>query len=180
MKKSVVVDDSKLERFKKLVDIIDYKLEGHPYYNNIWKYFYFRFNDWNHYYDLSIFKKYIKNPFVKVLIEHFALPHIDKDSEETTIVSELSDLTEHDFRDINRSYRLVFWLLFTAAIDDDFYNNELSTVTDLATQYGFDEAMIRDFCHVIECILIGNIFNKTCKLKMETSAGSYFFRKFIR
>lgn len=70
---------------------------------------------------------------------------------------------------------LIFWLLFLAAINEDLYNNELSSIIDLAYCLKFDEPMIRDWCHAVEYVLTGNHLNEECDLQCETSVGKQFF-----
>lgn len=73
-------------------------------------------------------------------------------------------------------YELVFWLLFTAAIDDNIYNNSLSDIIDLAYCLEFNEEMINDWCKAIEFVLNGNqLCEEECNLKLDTKEGRWFF-----
>lgn len=73
-------------------------------------------------------------------------------------------------------YELVFWLLFTAAIDDNIYNNSLSDIIDLAYCLKFNEEMINDWCKAIEFVLNGNqLCEEECNLKLDTKEGKWFF-----
>lgn len=73
------------------------------------------------------------------------------------------------------SYALVFWLFFLAAIDEELYNNELSSIIDFAYCLKFDEPMIRDWCHAVKYVLEGNHLNENCDLQCTTEVGKKFF-----
>ena len=73
------------------------------------------------------------------------------------------------------TYTLIFWLLFLAAIDEDLYNNELSSIIDFAYCLKFDESMIRDWCNAVKYVLEGNHLNEACDLQCATDAGKEFF-----
>ena len=75
----------------------------------------------------------------------------------------------------NLSYSWIFWLLFMAAIDEEIYNNELSTIVDLAYCLKFNEPMMRDWCKVIDYILLGNTLCKESELELETAEGNEYF-----
>ena len=75
----------------------------------------------------------------------------------------------------NEFYRLIFWLLFGAAINDEIYNGEISNIVDLAYCLGFDEALMRDWCKAVAYILDGGQFAENCSLQLETPEGNAFF-----
>lgn len=78
--------------------------------------------------------------------------------------------------EIAEYYELVFWLLFTAAIDDNIYNNSLSDIIDLAYCLEFNEEMINDWCKAIEFVFNGNqLCEEECNLKLDTKEGKWFF-----
>ena len=71
--------------------------------------------------------------------------------------------------------RLIFWLLFGAAVCDEVYNGELSNIVDIAYCLGFDEAMMRDWCKVVSYVVNGGRLNENSPLQLETAAGNEFF-----
>ena len=66
-------------------------------------------------------------------------------------------------------------MLFTTAIDDEIYNNELSNIIDFAYCLDFNEVMIRDWCRAIEYVLAGNHLSENCDLVCESEEGKAFF-----
>ena len=80
--------------------------------------------------------------------------------------------TEKNF---NEFYRLIFWLLFSASIDDEIYNNELSNIVDLAYCIGFDENMMRDWCKVVAFIVGGGQLDEKSPLQLQTPVANAFF-----
>lgn len=70
---------------------------------------------------------------------------------------------------------IIFWMLFTTAIDDEIYNNELSNIIDFAYCLDFNEVMIRDWCRAIEYVLDGNHLSEDCDLVCKTVEGKKFF-----
>ena len=73
------------------------------------------------------------------------------------------------------SYGLIFWLFLLAAVNEDIYNNELSSIIDFAYCLKFDVPMIQDWCHAVEYVLKGNHLTEECDLQCETDAGKKFF-----
>lgn len=78
-------------------------------------------------------------------------------------------------KNFNEFYRLIFWLLFSASVDDEIYNNELSNIVDLAYCLGFDEALMRDWCKVVAYVVGGAQLDEKSPLQLETDAGNIFF-----
>lgn len=78
-------------------------------------------------------------------------------------------------KNFNEFYRLIFWLLFSASIDDEIYNNELSNIVDLAYCLGFDENLIRDWCKVVAFVVNGGQLDEKSPIQLETAAGNAFF-----
>ena len=78
-------------------------------------------------------------------------------------------------KNLNEFYRLVFWLLFGAAVCDEVYNSELSNIVDLAYCLGFDEGLMRDWCKVVAYIVGGNRLNEKSNIQLETAVGNAFF-----
>ena len=72
-------------------------------------------------------------------------------------------------------YRLIFWLLFAAAVNDEIYNNELSSLVDFAYCLEFNEKMMGDWCCTVDYLLSGNRLSETCNLQLETPEGREFF-----
>lgn len=78
-------------------------------------------------------------------------------------------------KNFNEFYRLVFWLLFSASVDDEIFNNELSNIVDLAYCLGFDENLIRDWCKVVAFVIGGGILSEQSPLQLETAEAKLFF-----
>ena len=78
-------------------------------------------------------------------------------------------------KNYNEFYRLIFWLLFSASVYDEIFNNELSNIVDLAYCLGFDEKMIRDWCKVVAFVIAGGTLNEESPLQLETAEGRAFF-----
>lgn len=72
--------------------------------------------------------------------------------------------------------RLIFWLLFGAAANDEVYNNELSNIVDLAYCFDFDEKILRDWCKAVTFVATNGKIDKN-QLKLETAEGNKFFCK---
>ena len=80
------------------------------------------------------------------------------------------------YRDIkNKFYRLIFWLLFGAAVCDEVYNGELSNIVDMAYCLGFDEPLMRDWCKAVAFVVGGGRLKEGATLQLETAAGKAFF-----
>lgn len=78
-------------------------------------------------------------------------------------------------KNFNEFYRLIFWLLFSASIDDEIYNNELSNIVDLAYCIGFDENLIRDWCKVVVFVVSGGQLDEKSPLQLDTPEANAFF-----
>ena len=78
-------------------------------------------------------------------------------------------------KNFNEFYRLIFWLLFSASIDDEIYNNELSNIVDLAYCLGFDENLMRDWCKVVAFVVSGGQLDDKSPLQLQTAAANAFF-----
>ena len=71
--------------------------------------------------------------------------------------------------------RLIFWMLFGAAANDDIYNNELSNIVDLAYCFDFNEKMLRDWCKAVIFFASNGKLDKDSPLQLETAEGKNFF-----
>lgn len=71
--------------------------------------------------------------------------------------------------------RLIFWLLFGAAANDEIYNNELSNIVDLAYCFDFNEKILRDWCKAVSFVAANGKLDKESPLKLETAEGKKFF-----
>lgn len=74
--------------------------------------------------------------------------------------------------DVFLGKQIVFFSLIILAIDDDFYNERLSILTDFAYLIKFDEDMMSDWIYAVKSILSAEIINLT---KMKTEEGKEFF-----
>ena len=73
--------------------------------------------------------------------------------------------------------RLIFWLLFGAAVNDDIYNNELSNIVDLAYCFDFNDKILRDWCNAVAFVAANAKLDKNSDIKLETDTGKKFFLK---
>ena len=71
--------------------------------------------------------------------------------------------------------RLIFWLLFGAAVNDDIYNNELSNIVDLAYCFDFNDKLLRDWCNVVSFAATNSKLDKNSPLQLETAEAKKFF-----
>lgn len=141
---------------------------------------------------------YLKNPYIKQIYDVCFSP----DSEITgPQVSELgqvmSNLKKDEFcacytlmsslysgksRDKigYESYKIrggmIFWALLLAAIDESFYNNEISMVSDLAYMLDFTEDMMSDWVAAVKYLLDGNRFSENISLEFKTPEANLFFK----
>lgn len=73
--------------------------------------------------------------------------------------------------------RLIFWLLFSAAANDEIYNRELSNIVDLAYCFDFNEKTLRDWCKAVKFVATNGKLDKNSELQLETDEGQKFFCK---
>ena len=71
--------------------------------------------------------------------------------------------------------RLIFWLLFGAAANDEIYNNELSNIVDLAYCFDFNEKILRDWCKAVSFVAANGKLDKDSPLQLETAYAKKFF-----
>ena len=71
---------------------------------------------------------------------------------------------------------LIFWGLVLAAIDEDFYKNELNMITDLAYMLDFNEDMMADWIKAVKYLLDGNMFNENMNIDFKTDEAKLFFK----
>lgn len=125
----------------------------------------------------QIFKRYNGDQFIAVM-ENIFNPGksgpVDLIDEEAVIQS-FKEMKNKPEKKYGEYYRLIFWLLFAAAVDDEIYNNELGSIADFAYCLEFTAKMVGDWCVVIDYILSGNHLSDDCKLVLETPQGRSFF-----
>ena len=126
-----------------------------------------------------VFKRYNADQFISVMENIF---NPGKSSpvdviDETTVIQTFKDMKNNPNveKKYGEYYRLIFWLLFAAAVDDEIYNNELSSIADLAYCLEFTEKMVGDWCCVVDFILSGNHLDENCNLPLESPEGISFF-----
>lgn len=71
---------------------------------------------------------------------------------------------------------IVFWALVLAAIDEEFYENEISMIADLAYLLKFNEAMMADWIKAVKYLLDGNMFSKNMNIDFKTKEANLFFK----
>lgn len=71
---------------------------------------------------------------------------------------------------------IIFLLLLTAAVNDDFYDNEINMISDLAYMLGFTEDMMFDWVAAVKYLLDGNRFSENMPLEFKTPEANLFFK----
>lgn len=71
---------------------------------------------------------------------------------------------------------IIFLLLLTAAVNDDFYDNEINMISDLAYMLGFTEDMMFDWVAAVKYLLDGNRFSENIPLEFKTPEANLFFK----
>lgn len=71
---------------------------------------------------------------------------------------------------------MIFWALVLAAIDEEFYRNEVNMIADLACMLGFNEDMMADWIKAVKYLLDGNMFNKNMDIDFKTDEAKLFFK----
>ena len=164
--------DMKIVKFTTMVQEVDHYLLGSSGRTGG----VFIFGKYKVYYS-QILKRYNADPFISVMENIFnpgkAGP-VDLIDEMEVIRSfkEMKTKTEKKF---NEYYRLIFWLLFAAAVNDEIYNNELASIADFAFCLEFNEKMMGDWCIIVDYILSGNHLDVNCNLQLESPEGRSFF-----
>lgn len=175
--------DMKVVKFDAMVvDIIQY-LEKCPYAISVGC----KFKFLEHYTWLSYIPRciYSEKKFIKVIASNmFGVLPDNVYQYESEITKEKRDINETEIISLYKGnidkykykcHFIIFWMLFTTAIDDEIYNNELSNIIDFAYCLDFNEVMIRDWCRAIEYVLAGNHFSEDCDLVCESEEGKAFF-----
>lgn len=139
----------------------------------------FIFGKYKVYYS-QILKRYNADPFISVMENIFnpgkggPVDLID----ETVVIQTFKEMKNKQEKKFSEYYRLMFWLLFAAAVNDEIYNNELSTIADFAYCLEFTEKMMGDWCVVVDYLLSGNHLSETSPLPLESPEGiSYFLHR---
>lgn len=71
---------------------------------------------------------------------------------------------------------MIFWALIMAAIDDNFYKNEINMISDLAYLLGYTEDMMDDWIKVVKYMLDGNMLSGDMQLEFKTAEANKFFK----
>lgn len=71
---------------------------------------------------------------------------------------------------------LIFWALVLAAIDEEFYKNEVNMIADLAYMLDFNEDMMADWIKAVKYLLDGNMFSENMKIDFKTKEANLFFK----
>ena len=139
----------------------------------------FIFGKYKVYYS-QILKRYNADPFISVMENIFnpgkagPVDLID----EMAVIHTFKEMKNKPEKKFNEYYRLIFWLLFAAAVNDEIYNNELPTIADFAYCLEFNEKMMGDWCVVVDYLLSGNHISEASKLPLESPQGiSYFLHR---
>ena len=139
----------------------------------------FIFGKYKVYYSQTL-KRYNADPFISVMENIFnpgksgPVDLID----EMAVIQTFKEMKNKPEKKFNEYYRLIFWLLFSAAVNDEIYNNELSSIADFAYCLEFNEKMVGDWCVVVDYLLSGNHLSENSNLPLESPEGiSYFLNK---
>ncbi|MBR1728962.1 MAG: hypothetical protein IJ728_05500, partial [Selenomonadaceae bacterium] len=125
----------------------------------------------------NILKRYNADQFIAVMESIFnpgksgPVDLID----EMTVIQTFKEMKTKSDKKFNEYYRLMFWLLFAAAVNDEIYNNELPSIADFAYCLEFNEKMMGDWCCVVDYLLSGNHLNEESDLPLESPEGRAFF-----
>lgn len=71
---------------------------------------------------------------------------------------------------------IIFLGLLLAAVNEDFYNEQISMVSDLACMLEFTEEMMSDWITAVKYLLDGNKFCENMKLEFKTLEANLFFK----
>ena len=167
--------DMKIVKFTTMVQEVDHYLLGSSGRTGG----VFIFGKYKVYYS-QILKRYNADPFISVMENIFnpgkagPVDLID----EMEVIRSFKEMKNKPEKKFNEYYRLIFWLLFAAAVNDEIYNNELPTIADFAYCLEFNEKMMGDWCVVVDYLLSGNHISEASKLPLESPEGiSYFLHK---
>lgn len=164
--------DMKIVKFTTMVQEVDRWLLGSSGRNGG----VFIFGKFKVYYS-NILKRYNADQFIAVMESIFnpgksgPVDLID----EMTVIQTFKEMKTKSDKKFNEYYRLMFWLLFAAAVNDEIYNNELPSIADFAYCLEFNEKMMGDWCCVVDYLLSGNHLNEESDLPLESPEGRAFF-----
>jgi hypothetical protein len=131
-------------------------------------------------YSVPQFKRYNEEPVIAALDAVFN-PSKNSPLEiinEQTFVQSYVDMKYRSTEKNSMPYRrFIFWMLFSAAVNDEIYNYELPNIIDLAYCFDFDEKLLRDWCKAVNFVATNGKIDKNSPLKLETETGKKFFLK---
>lgn len=177
-------DEVKVAKFKKLVEntaIYFSNFDATP------RYYYMPFN-----LPLKDYNIYLKNEYVSVVLNTvFLKPKVGKI--EGPSIDEMDKVLEmvnkgavYVYRNIdamvdsaskyNWTGSIIFWTLVLATIDENFYNNEINMISDLACIFDFSEEMMNDWTMAVKYFLNGNKFNENMNLEFKSKEATWFFK----
>ncbi len=84
--------------------------------------------------------------------------------------------SSHEFKGYQIRGGMIFLALLLAAVNDDFYSNEINMISDLAYMLGFTEDMMSDWVAAVKYLLDGNRFSETMPLEFKTPEANKFFK----
>ena len=131
-------------------------------------------------YSVPQFKRYNDDPVIEAMDAVFN-PHKNSPLEiinEQTFVQSYIDMKYRTSEKNSQPYqRFIFWMLFSAAVNDEIYNNELANIIDLAYCFDFNEKLLRDWCTAVNFVATNGKLDKNSPLQLETETGKKFFLK---
>lgn len=129
-------------------------------------------------YAVPLFKRYNSDPLIATMETVFnpnKSSTLEVLSDQDLVQSFIELRNKGSDKNYSVYYRLIFWLLFSAAVNDDIYSTELSGIVDLAYCFDFDEKLLRDWCKAVKFIVDGGKLSDDSPLKFETDEGNSFF-----
>lgn len=190
------ISELKKQKFYNLV----YETNKYFYRNAEYDYRNYRYDDSNPvhsycaYFKLPIAEKkeqeYRKSPLVETI---FSIIYSNcRSNLSANVISFLSRKSKQDFRYLgfDNVYErkggsfvsiyptpgaTLFWALFLCAVSEEFYDNELNLVADLATALDFSPADVEDWITAVKYVLDNNKLSEDCDLAVKGEAAKEFF-----
>lgn len=156
------------------------------YFSRCDSYYYMPFN-----LPLKNYDEYYKNLFLAVVFDTIFFkpikggksgPSIEEWDEALKLLNYDSQLLPNCNNSNTQAYlyewkgSIIFWALVMASIDDEFYNNEINMISDLAYLLGYTEDMMLDWLSAVKYFLNGKIFNMNIQLEFKTAEANKFFK----
>lgn len=143
--------------------------------------------------DQSRVDKYLENAYLEKVYSVCFVPNVSKLGPEVQVLRSMIENIKQKFFNCMESKHLyysnhitcegykirgglIFWALVLAAIDEDFYKNEVNMIADLAYMLEFNEDMMADWIKAVKYLLDGNMFTENMDIDFKTDEAKLFFR----